>query len=129
MMGPGITLAMGGVPASILSRTAAEGLERARAQTRFLAGCGLAEPAAADRAESGLSSNAAGNLLIAKVIELRGYGRCRGGRLRTGAIGLTVSLYHTVAGPAEHHVMYVGTRAAARNRVDPVAERIEIRAA
>jgi 3-hydroxybutyryl-CoA dehydrogenase len=57
MMGPGIalTLALGGVPSTILSRTAAgaaQGLERARAQARFLAGCGLAEPAAAARAES-----------------------------------------------------------------------------
>ncbi len=63
MMGPGIalTLALGGVPATIVSRTAegaAQGLARARAQAHFLAGCGLAEPAAAERAESLLAASA-----------------------------------------------------------------------
>ena len=62
MMGPGIalTLAMGGVAATILSRTAggaAQGLERARAQARFLAARGLAEPDAAAHAESLLAGS------------------------------------------------------------------------
>ena len=63
MMGPGIalTLALGGVPATILSRSrenAAAGLERARSQARFLVARGLAEPAAAERAESLLAGSA-----------------------------------------------------------------------
>ena len=61
MMGPGIalTLALGGVPATILSRTAeaaANGLEKARSQARFLAARGLAEVEAADRAETLLAA-------------------------------------------------------------------------
>ncbi len=63
MMGPGIalTLALGGVRATILSRTeegAARGLEEARARARFLAGCGLIEPADASRAETLLAASA-----------------------------------------------------------------------
>jgi 3-hydroxybutyryl-CoA dehydrogenase len=55
MMGPGIagTLALGGVRATILSRTgegAAKGLESARRQLRLLVENGLADPARADRA-------------------------------------------------------------------------------
>ncbi len=57
MMGPGIalTLALGGVPATIVSRTAegaAEGVEKARERAQFLAHRGLLEPAAAARAGS-----------------------------------------------------------------------------
>jgi 3-hydroxybutyryl-CoA dehydrogenase len=63
MMGPGIalTLALGGVPATILSRSAEgarQGLEKARAQARFLTGCGLADPAVADHAETLLTGSA-----------------------------------------------------------------------
>ena len=61
MMGPGIavTLALGGVAPEIVSRTAegaAHGLEKARELARFLAAQGLAEPAAAERAEGLLAA-------------------------------------------------------------------------
>ncbi len=57
MMGPGIalTLALGGVPATIVSRTAesaAQGVEKARERAQFLAHCGLLEVAVAARAAS-----------------------------------------------------------------------------
>jgi 3-hydroxybutyryl-CoA dehydrogenase len=63
MMGPGIalTLALAGVPATIVSRSAegaAQGLEKARAQARFLAARGLAEAEAAERAASLLGATA-----------------------------------------------------------------------
>jgi 3-hydroxybutyryl-CoA dehydrogenase len=55
MMGPGIalTLALGGLPSTILSRTregAAQGVEKARAQARLLAANDLADPVAMERA-------------------------------------------------------------------------------
>lgn len=63
MMGPGIavTLALGGVPAVILSRTAAgaaRGLDTARAHLRSLADNGLADPGDAARALVSLSASA-----------------------------------------------------------------------
>jgi len=63
MMGPGIalTLALGGVAATIVSRTAegaVRGLEKARAQARFLAERGLAEAAVAERAVSLMDASA-----------------------------------------------------------------------
>ncbi|MBZ5622427.1 MAG: 3-hydroxyacyl-CoA dehydrogenase family protein [Acidobacteriia bacterium] len=55
MMGPGIalTLALGGLPSTILSRTgtrAAEGVEKARAQAQMLASSGLASAQQVERA-------------------------------------------------------------------------------
>ena len=55
MMGPGIalTLALGGLPSTILSRTAegaAQGVEKARAQARLLAANDLADGQAVERA-------------------------------------------------------------------------------
>src|SRR5438105_86910 len=55
MMGPGIalTLALGGLPSTILSRTAegaAKGVEKARAQAQLLASNDLADALAAERA-------------------------------------------------------------------------------
>ena len=55
MMGPGIalTLAMGGIRVTLLSRSAervAQGLEKARAQARVLTDNGLAETAEVERA-------------------------------------------------------------------------------
>jgi 3-hydroxyacyl-CoA dehydrogenase len=63
MMGPGIavTLALGGVRTTILSRTpegARRGLDKARAQVRQLAENGLAGPERADRALELLSCGA-----------------------------------------------------------------------
>jgi len=61
MMGPGIavTLALGGLQTTILSRSAegaARGLEKARTQLRVLEENGLAEPARARRAREALSA-------------------------------------------------------------------------
>ena len=63
MMGPGIalTLALGGVRTTILSRTAegaARGLDKARAQARLLADNGLADAAQTSRALHLLSGSA-----------------------------------------------------------------------
>jgi len=63
MMGPGIalTLALGGVPSTILSRTpegAGAGLAKARDRARMLAETGLVETAAAERAASLVSAGA-----------------------------------------------------------------------
>jgi 3-hydroxybutyryl-CoA dehydrogenase len=63
MMGPGIalTLAFGGVPATIVSRTAegaAQGVEKAHERAQFLADRGLLEPAAAARAVSLITGSA-----------------------------------------------------------------------
>lgn len=62
MMGPGIalTLALGGVPTTIVHRAmakAAAGLEKARAQARLLSRHGLVEPTQADRAHDLLSAS------------------------------------------------------------------------
>ena len=60
MMGPGValTLAFGGLPTTLLSRTpegAAQGLAKARAQAQLLAANGLADAAAAQRAAALIS--------------------------------------------------------------------------
>src|SRR6187551_1118908 len=72
MMGPGIagTLALGGVAATILSRTedgAARGLESARRQIRLLADNGLAEAAQALRALELVDASAAFDSVVARV--------------------------------------------------------------
>jgi 3-hydroxybutyryl-CoA dehydrogenase len=72
MMGPGIagTLALGGVRATILSRTeegAARGLESARRQLRLLEENGLAEPAQAARALELIGSSAESDAVIGGV--------------------------------------------------------------
>jgi 3-hydroxybutyryl-CoA dehydrogenase len=72
MMGPGIagTLALGGVRATILSRTeegAAKGLEAARRQLRLLEDHGLAEPAQAARALELVDASAAFDSTIGRV--------------------------------------------------------------
>src|SRR5262250_1082105 len=72
MMGPGIagTLALGGVRATILSRTeegAAKGLESAYRQLQLLEENGLADPAAAARARELLDSTSASDPTIARV--------------------------------------------------------------
>jgi 3-hydroxybutyryl-CoA dehydrogenase len=64
MMGPGIalTLALGGLPSTILSRTgegAAKGVEKAKAQARLLAAYDLADAAAVERAHGLISGSAA----------------------------------------------------------------------
>ena len=70
MMGPGIalTLASGGLPCTILSRTAegaAQGIAKARQQAQLLAANGLLEAAAAERAASLLSASDAFDETIA----------------------------------------------------------------
>src|SRR5215467_6895552 len=72
MMGPGIagTLALGGVRATILSRTeegAAKGLESARRQIRLLEENELADPARSTRALELLDSTSALDETIARV--------------------------------------------------------------
>ena len=72
MMGPGIagTLALGGVRATILSRTeegAIKGLDSARRQIRLLEENGLADPAGASRALELLDSTSAFDDTIARV--------------------------------------------------------------
>src|SRR5262249_52613286 len=72
MMGPGIagTLALGGVRATILSRTedgAAKGLEAARSQIRLLEQNGLAEPAQASRAIDLLDATSSFDSAAARV--------------------------------------------------------------
>jgi 3-hydroxybutyryl-CoA dehydrogenase len=72
MMGPGIamTLALGGVRSTILSRTeanAAKGLESARKQIQLLREHGLAKPRQADRAVEILDSSAAFDEAIARA--------------------------------------------------------------
>jgi 3-hydroxybutyryl-CoA dehydrogenase len=72
MMGPGIalTLALGGLRATILSRTAegaARGVEKARAQARFLAANQLLDGSAAARAADLVSGSAAFDATIAGV--------------------------------------------------------------
>ncbi len=72
MMGPGIamTLALGGVPAVILSRTAEgakKGLDAARAQLRLLSGAGLADPERAAEASARLSASTAFDETVAGV--------------------------------------------------------------
>jgi 3-hydroxybutyryl-CoA dehydrogenase len=72
MMGPGIagTLALGGVRATILSRTeegAAKGLDTARRQIRLLEQHGLAEPAQAARAIEQLDATCAFDDAVARV--------------------------------------------------------------
>ena len=64
MMGPGIavTLALGGLPSTILSRTvegAAQGVEKARAQAQLLAANDLADPQAVERALGLITGSAA----------------------------------------------------------------------
>jgi 3-hydroxybutyryl-CoA dehydrogenase len=70
MMGPGIalTLAFGGLPCTLLSRTAegaAQGIAKAKAQAQLLAANGLIEPAAADRAAALVSASTAFDQTIA----------------------------------------------------------------
>jgi 3-hydroxybutyryl-CoA dehydrogenase len=72
MMGPGIagSLALGGVHATILSRTeqaAAKGLAAAHAQLRILAESGLAESAAVDDASGRLSASSDFDRTIASI--------------------------------------------------------------
>src|SRR5260370_29826540 len=72
MMGPGIagTLALGGVRATILSRTqegACKGLEDARQQIRLLEENGLVDPARAMRALELVDSSYAFDSTIARV--------------------------------------------------------------
>src|SRR5258707_15655325 len=72
MMGPGIagTLALGGVRATILSRTedgAAKGLDTARRQIRLLEQNGLAEPEQAARAIEFVDATSAFDAAIAQV--------------------------------------------------------------
>src|SRR5712692_4134832 len=72
MMGPGIagTLALGGVRATILSRTeegAAKGLEACRRQIRLLEENGLAEPERAARAIELVDASSAFDAAIARV--------------------------------------------------------------
>src|SRR5260370_23793575 len=72
MMGPGIagTLALGGVRATILSRTeegAAKGIESARRQIRLLQENGLAEPARAGLALVLVDASSAFDATIARV--------------------------------------------------------------
>ena len=72
MMGPGIagTLALGGVRATILSRTeegARKGLESAHRQLRLLEENGLADPARAKRAFELVDSSSAFDATIASV--------------------------------------------------------------
>src|SRR5437588_8717714 len=72
MMGPGIagTLALGGVRATILSRTeegAAKGIESARRQIRLLQENGLADPARAGLALVLVDSSSAFDATIARV--------------------------------------------------------------
>jgi 3-hydroxybutyryl-CoA dehydrogenase len=64
MMGPGIavTLALGGLPSTILSRTAegaAQGVEKARALAQLLAANNLADPQAVERALALITGSAA----------------------------------------------------------------------
>src|SRR4029077_21272113 len=72
MMGPGIagTLALGGVRATILSRTeegAHRGLESARRQIRLLEENGLADPARAARALELVDASTAFDATIARA--------------------------------------------------------------
>jgi len=72
MMGPGIagTLALGGVRATIVSRTdqgAQKGLEAARRQLRLLEENGLAEPAQAARARESVGATSEFDATIARV--------------------------------------------------------------
>jgi 3-hydroxybutyryl-CoA dehydrogenase len=73
MMGPGIalTLALGGVPTTLVSRTAeggAQGISKAKVQAQVLAGSGLVEPAAADRAIQSITASTDFDAAVAAAV-------------------------------------------------------------